>query len=148
MKTKITINKEQELYVFHEGKYITCLGFDVCINRLNKLAKELQVETRPVKRGTIKAYNEYRRVCKIAEEKNRQTGWRSQSELIPEFIGKEGQKVEVVTWCDGEIKRFYIGKSTGFIPCHLEIKKSNSSGGEAIYGYPFKQIRFLNQHRN
>lgn len=34
---------------------------------------------------------------------------------------------------DGNRERFYIGKSTGWVPCYLEIKKSNSSGGCSLY---------------
>lgn len=34
---------------------------------------------------------------------------------------------------DGTRDRFYIGKSTGHVPCYLEIKKSNSTGGNSLY---------------
>lgn len=33
---------------------------------------------------------------------------------------------------DGRKNRFYIGKSTGFVPIYLEILKSNSYGGAAL----------------
>jgi len=146
MKKIIKSNKEQSLYVIPEGKGFTCLGFDVCLNRLNKLAAELGITPKNVKRGAIAAYNEYTRLTNIARKKNAATGWKSQSELIPEFIGKEGQRVEVVTsW--GETERYYIGKSTGFIPCHLEIKRNDSTGGGAVCGYPFQSIKFLGTSR-
>ena len=142
MKKIIKSNKEQSLYVIPEGKGFTCLDFDVCVTRLTKLAAELGVIPKNVKRGSIAAYNEYTLLTNIARKRHNETGWRSQSELIPEFIGKEGQRVEVVTsW--GETERYYIGKSTGFIPCHLEIKRNDSTGGGAVCGYPFKSIRFL-----
>ena len=34
---------------------------------------------------------------------------------------------------DGLKNRFYIGKSTGFMPIYLEILKSNSFGGGSLY---------------
>jgi hypothetical protein len=34
---------------------------------------------------------------------------------------------------DGKINRFYLGKSTGWVPIYLEILKSNSSGGSALF---------------
>jgi hypothetical protein len=146
MKQQIKLNKEQSLYVIPTGNGFTCLGFDVCLNRSNKLAIELGLTPKNIRRGTIAAYNEYNRLTNIARKKNAATGWRSQSELIPEFIGKEGQRVEVVTnW--GETERYYIGKSTGFIPCHLEIKRSDSTGGGSVCGYPFKSIKFLGVSR-
>lgn len=144
MKT-VTINKEQGVYVIPSGNGYTCLGFDVCITRAAKLAAELN-ELFSAKRGTMQAYNEYNRLLDVAKLKHIKTGWRSKSELIPEFIGNEGKRVEIIDKYE-EKRRFYIGKSTGFIPCHLEILKSNSSGGGGITGYPFKQITFLNKYR-
>ncbi|MGL5329844.1 MAG: hypothetical protein ACRDD7_11270 [Peptostreptococcaceae bacterium] len=35
----------------------------------------------------------------------------------------------------------YIGKSTGFIPCYLEIKRKNSSGGGALLTSCISNIR-------
>lgn len=147
MKTNIKANKEQQLYIIPSGKNgFTCLGFDACLNRTKKLAEEIGIPVKKVRKGSISAYNEYLRIIDAARERNEKTGWRSKSELIPEFIGKEGQRVEVVTsW--GETTRFYIGKSTGFIPCHLEIKKSNSLGGASVCGYPFQSIKFLDKKR-
>ena len=143
---KITVNKKQELYVIPCGNGFTCLGFDVCLNRIGKLAKEMGIEAKNVKRGTIAAYKENDRITALARLKHEQTGWRSESQLIPEFIGREGQRVEVVT-SYGETERYYIGKSTGWIPCHLEIKKSNSTGGGSVCGYPFQKITFLPSYR-
>jgi len=142
----VTVNNEQALYVIPCGKGYTCLGFDVCIDWTTRLAKEMKVRMKPVARGTIEAYDEYQRMIQIALMKYRRTGWKSQSQLIPEFIGKEGQRVEVVT-SYGETERYYIGKSTGFIPCHLEIKRNDSTGGRAVTGYPFKSIKFLGTHK-
>ena len=34
---------------------------------------------------------------------------------------------------EGKVHRFYIGRSTGWIPIYLEILKSNSTGGSALF---------------
>lgn len=34
---------------------------------------------------------------------------------------------------DGLKNRFYIGKSTGFLPVYLEVLKANSYGGSSLY---------------
>ena len=150
MKTNIIINKEQKLYVI-PGNGFSCLGFTVCYNRAHNLNKELHGINGPLfgtpgpvlgKPGTLKLYKQYQQLIGEAKTLHNKTGWRSKSELIPEFIGNEGRRVQVVTSYD-TTERFIIGKSTGFIPTHLEIKKSNSSGGIAVCGYPFKQITFL-----
>lgn len=143
MNNTVTINKEQKLYVIPCGKGYSCYGFEVLKNKLNKLAIEYKREDLIVKRvGTMKAYNNYLKVVKIAEKRFKTNGYRSNSDLIPEFIGNEGRKVEVVT-SYGERQRYIIGKSSGFIPCHLEIKQRNSSGGSGVIGYPFKSIKFI-----
>lgn len=43
-----------------------------------------------------------------------------------------GERVEI-TYKDGSKTRCYIGKSTGWKPCYLEISKSNSTGGSLLY---------------
>lgn len=45
---------------------------------------------------------------------------------------ERGERVEVIEK-DGTKNRFWVGKSTGWKPCYLEIKKRNSYGGEMAY---------------
>lgn len=53
---------------------------------------------------------------------------RSKDGLSPQLVGLEGWRVEVVTEY-GETRRFIVGRSTGWIPCHLEVSRRNSFGG-------------------
>jgi hypothetical protein len=53
---------------------------------------------------------------------------RSDAGLSPQLIGLEGYRVEVVTNY-GETRRFIVGRSSGWKPCHIEIPRRNSSGG-------------------
>lgn len=88
----------------------------------------------------------YEQLVEVARQKNAGAGWRSESELIPELKGLEGRRIEVVDrW--GQRRRFYVGKSTGFIPVHLEIARRDSTGGPAVAGSPFRSIRVLEQTR-
>lgn len=141
----VKINKEQKLYVIPSGNGFSCLGFKVASRKAEALNKELSANLKLSRAGSKNLYAQYTKLLKIAAKKSK-TGWRSQSELIPEFIGREGWRVEVVT-SYGETNRFIIGRSTGFIPCHLEIKKSNSYGGVSVMGYPFKSLRFIEKVR-
>jgi hypothetical protein len=55
---------------------------------------------------------------------------RDLSGLTAQLIPYEGDRVEVVDqW--GDTRRFWVGKSTGWRPCHLEIHNARSSGGGA-----------------
>lgn len=53
---------------------------------------------------------------------------RDNSDLSPQLVGLEGWRVEVVTTY-GEKRRFIVGKSTGWRPCHLEVLTRRSLGG-------------------
>lgn len=142
------INQEQRLFVLPAGKGgFSCLGFDVCEERTRKLAAELTVKPMPHRKGTRRAYEAYEQLVEVARRKNSETGWRSESELTPEFTGLEGKRVEIVD-CWDQKHRFYVGKSTGFIPVHLEIARRNSTGGPAIIGTPFRTMRVLEARRN
>ncbi len=55
---------------------------------------------------------------------------RDYSALSPQLKGLEGYRVEVVTDYE-ETRRFIVGMSTGWRPCHLEISRRNSFGGGA-----------------
>lgn len=65
--------------------------------------------------------------------------------LNPQLKGLEGHRVEAVR-NSGETTRFIVGKSTGWTPVHLEIKRQNSSGGfQADSSY--KSVRSLGKVR-
>lgn len=55
--------------------------------------------------------------------------------LTPQLLGREGDRVEVVTTY-GEKRRFIVGKSMSWKPCHLELFNRRASGGisaEKVY---------------
>src|ERR1039458_2772145 len=107
----IRINREQRLFVLPAGDNgFSCLGFDVCEERTRKLATELAVKPLPNRKGTMRAYEAYERIIEVARQRNQATGWRSHSELTPEFMGLEGKRVEIVD-CWRQKRRFYVGRS-------------------------------------
>jgi len=139
----IRLNPKQRLYIIPCGKGYTCLGYEVCYQRSVSLAEELnKTEFVPSRKGTKSAYAAYMKLVKLARIRNNETGWRSKSELIPEFIGHEGRRV-LLTDCYGQTSRFIIGKTTGFIPCHIELKRRDSISGVSVMGYPFQSLTFL-----
>lgn len=136
------INSEQRLYVLPEGKGYSCLGFDVCETRTKRLAEWLKVPMPSNPVGTPEAYAAYLTLMDMARIKCAHEHIRCEVELTPQLIGLEGKRVEVVT-SYGERERFYVGKSTGWMPIHLQIARRNSSGGPGVVGAPFKEIRVI-----
>lgn len=58
---------------------------------------------------------------------------------------KSKERIEVI-YKDGTKARFYVGKSTGWKPVYLEIAKSNSTGGGAVYLPKDCEIRGTGKH--
>ena len=140
------INQGQRWYILTCGSGYTCLGFDVCEERKTKLAAELEIDLNGSTPGTQAAYDEYTHIMGIAAEHHRKTGWRSESQLTPQLIGCEGYRVEVVTCCGGK-ERFIVGKSTGYVPCHIALHRRDSSGGYSVIGAPFRSVRNIEHVR-
>jgi hypothetical protein len=145
---QVTLNTDQRLYVIPatHGGY-SCLGFDVCKERTegyaNWLGEALPV---PMPYASLDAYKLYMEMLSKVSARNRKTGERCPTELTPELIGLENRRVEVVD-CYGETRRFWVGKSMGFVPIHLEIARKNSSGGPAVTGAPFKSVKVIGRSR-
>ena len=147
----VTLNAEQRLYVIPCDGGFSCLGFDVLANRAHKLREWLCQDAKgsnvwpvpePDAIGTIEAYQNYEALCRIAEAYCQQKHVRCDIELTPQLIGLERKRVEVVD-AYGDTRRFIVGKSTGWMPCHLEIARRNSSGGGAVTGAPFRSVRVV-----
>ena len=131
-----SINREQRLYVIPAGKgYVSCLGFDVLHKRTGMIAGWMGRPdlAPPPRKGTLKAWKAYKAAMGAAESRWKATGERCPAELTPQLIGLEGRRVEVVSKSGDYKHRFTVGKSTGWMPCHLEIANSRSTGGGAAY---------------
>jgi hypothetical protein len=142
----VTVNHDQRLYVIPCGNGYTCYGFDNLETRIAQLcdALELVAPSSPV--GTPERYADYQRIMDVAKTNYETTRKPFRFDLTPQFIGREGWRVEVDGYEAGSRRRFIIGKSKGWIPCHLEIAKRNSSGGIAAVG-PYTGITFLERVR-
>lgn len=138
MTGTISLNHEQGLYVIpcHGGGF-TCLGFDVCETWISSYRAWLESEGQDVpplgaSRATLERYAELKALESAIHAYHVKTRKRCPAHLTPALIGLEGKRVEV-TYPDGSKTRFYVGKSSGVIPCHLEIKRRDSSGGDGVY---------------
>ena len=149
---RITINKKQRLYVipydYGMRKGYTCLDFDKAFEKGTAIVKWLfsrGVEIQFPKLesvGKIRGYHEYDATVAAAKRYYDKTRLKCPVELSSQLIGLEGKRIEVID-AYGEKRRFYVGKSTGWIPCHLEIARVDSSGGLAVTGTPFRLVRVI-----
>lgn len=70
---------------------------------------------------------------------------RDNSHLTPQLQGLEGYRVEVID-AHGEKRRFIVGKSTGWRPCHLEIASARACGGDPARSH-YKSVKALERVR-
>ena len=132
--TEVTVNIDQGLFVIPTGYGgYSCLGFEVCQRKITAIKAELLSKfnvgnDQEFGIETIENYNLYSELCDLASSFSDQNNYRFQCELSPQLMGLEGRRVEVIT-IHGEKRRFKVGKSTGWMPCHLELANTRSHGG-------------------
>jgi len=142
-KNTITLDNTRNLFVIGFDAGYTCLGFDVCQERSVKMAEWLGVEPPNSSYwGTTQGYDRFQELVQLCRVRFEATGEKCPTELTSQLVGLEGKHVEVVDKWD-ERRRFVVGKSTGWVPCHLELKTRASRGGEAVMGAPFKSVRVI-----
>jgi len=143
MSDLATIDQEHETYglkhMYGKKEYYSHLGFAYVEWEIRTVEKWTGASYPQLELGTAEHFALYQQAIKDGAAYNRATGKRCEAALTPEFIGLEGNRVEVVDRWDNRY-RFIIGKSTGWMPIHIERKRCNSDGGGAFVGYPCKEV--------
>jgi hypothetical protein len=137
-----SINAEQALYVLRCGDGFSCYGFDVLDAKARAVAAWSKVIPPLAAAGTRTHFDECNAIMQHGAKYAAKTGTRCDAELVPQLVGLEGRRVEVVD-CYGETRRFKIGKSNGWMPCHIELANTRSHGGGAVTGAPFRSVRVI-----
>jgi hypothetical protein len=141
-------------YVIERERSYSTLGFDQTLDRIERYALNLYMDPKPVdalmramrpKRGEVEVYEKMRELERALIDRYQETGERAVAELTPQLNGMEGWRVEVVRM-NGESARFIVGKSTGPIPCHLEVKRVDSMGGDPA-DKEYKSVRAVSEGR-
>ena len=126
-----SINHEQRLYVIHSGTGYSCLGFEFADRMRKAVMQWVGHAPQDVPLGTVAGYDAYLAAMEAGAAYSRKVGKRCEVYLEPALIGLEGKRVEVAA--PNHKERFYVGKSTGWMPAHLAIKTRRSSGGCIAY---------------
>ncbi|QGF20900.1 hypothetical protein JT354_gp09 [Serratia phage JS26] len=155
-----SINKDQKVYVIRCGAGYSCQGFDYLHNQAHAVLTWLKEEGRaaemvlgaqridvlsleiPERKGTKKHFNACNKVIEAGSVYASHSRRQCPANLTPQLSGLVGRRVEVID-CYGERRRFIVGRSTGWMPCHLEIARRDSSGGGPVWGTPFKSVRVV-----
>lgn len=136
---KLAVNYSCYVIVGEHGT--SCLGFDNALDQAERIAVELvgrgalpesyigrELDALKMQRGSIEAYDGLMNLRDLLRRTCETEGDQAVADLTPQLIGLEGHRVEVSE--GGETWRFIVGKSTGWLPCHLELKRIDSTGGD------------------
>jgi hypothetical protein len=97
------------------------------------------------KRGTMEAWDILQNLKDHLKKVCEEQGDHAVYALNPQLAGLEGHRVEVETTY-GETRRFIVGRSTGWAPIHLEIKRRDSTGGGGAERH-YRSVRDLGEVR-
>lgn len=130
----VSLDTENRLYVIKHGDGFSCLGFDVVFRRSSAIARWLgMLPPNQDLVGTLEGYAEYERLLQLGHNYHRRTGGRQcLAELHPQLKGLEGKRVKVVKQ-NGEQRVFIVGRSTGWMPIHLECEPGDVGGLPLIF---------------
>lgn len=136
-----SVNNEQGLYVMKVAGGYTTYGFEVLDRKARAVAAWSKVIPPVAAPGTRAHFDECNAIMEHGARYALRTGSRCDADLVPALIGLEGKRVEATYF--GERVRFIVGKSTGWMPCHLLIKTSRSMGGEGLLRDHVTDVRVL-----
>ena len=134
-----SINADRRLYIMRAGRGYTCYGFDVLDAKARAVAAWCKAAPPDAPVGTEGHFTQCAGIMAAGEEVARRSGTVCPAELTAELIGLEGRRVEVLD-AHGERRRFTVGKSTGWLPVHLELTHDWSAGGAPVTGAPFREV--------
>jgi hypothetical protein len=86
------------------------------------------VDPGPMETGTPEHYEAYVEASDEAWAHHRETLERSEDDLVPALRGKEGKWVIVVDGDTGLSRAVLVGRSSGWLPVHLECGGDGSDG--------------------
>jgi hypothetical protein len=155
LELRITRNEADALYVIQTSESVTMYGYDVVLRDIDLMFTELAgrralpeeyIDNAPIPvRGSMEAWDlrvilmdQLKAVC--AEQ-----GEQAIFNLSPQLLGLEGWRVQALTKYN-ETRRFIVGRSSGWAPCHIELARSNSNDGPAAER-EYESVRTLEKVR-
>lgn len=157
----VSLHPTEPLYILHFPGGTTTMGFSRCLDLSIQLSRWLahQLDLYGLSReipnlppdsalihaqGTLEGYSLYSSLLDRASSLRASRNPRLQCpiQLTPQLIPHEGHWVEVLDSHDDR-RSFFVAKSSGWMPCHLELPSPRAYSGPAAMGAPYKSITRL-----
>lgn len=140
----VSIDSAARLYVFREGSGTSCYGFDVLDRKARAVGTWLaeQTENPDAARaartwldllgepGTPDHFEVCGNIMERAQIHCSVFQVRCAVDTAPALRGLEGWRVSALV--NGERRRFIVGISTGWLPCHVARHNVRSRGGDGL----------------
>lgn len=141
MHTFVRFDTDRQLFTYSidAGGY-SCFGLEHARRQASAIARWLDIDPPSITPDRA-GFDAYQAILEAGANHAARTGQRWNADLCPELIGLEGKRIEA-TNALGERSRFIVGKSTGWLPCHLEIARRNCSDGPGAMG-PYTDVKII-----
>lgn len=127
---------QQNLFERSRGARISHLAL------VNPVADQLGEPRPDVPEGTPEFTAQRDHIMRLAFERYVQTGRSFDVDLVPELIGLEGHRIELIDR-KGLIHQFVVGRSRGWLPCHVKLAASEDTIGDVVPPPPYQALRRL-----
>lgn len=135
---------EHALYVIttYPGGGVSTYGWDHVLEQVERLTLGFgETDVPSLARGSREALDTMLALMERARVEFEETGEPNVGNLTPGLSGLEGWRVEVIDEADDEPRRFIVGRSTGWIPVHLELHNTRSRGGSPARPDGYYEVR-------
>ncbi|MBK5963847.1 hypothetical protein CCR95_07040 [Thiocystis minor] len=125
----------------------SCIGHENAERRRHAVLAWLGLPCAVVPLGTDEHLQAYQKAMRLGEAHHAKTGKRCPALLTPELIGLEDARVAILDPEGRETRRFWVSRSTGWMPVHLSIPRITSHGGFPVDLDPGDQVRIVRRTR-
>ncbi|WP_295407211.1 hypothetical protein [uncultured Thiocystis sp.] len=134
-------------YVIQVTGGSSTIGHHVAERRRRQVLDWLGLPCADLPLGSDELLKAYHAAMRLGEAHHQRTGKRCPALLTPELIGLEKTRVAILDPKGRETRRFWVGKSTGWMPVHLSLPRINTRGGFPVDLDPGDQVRIVRRQR-
>lgn len=125
---QLKIDKQKGLYVLTKGLGVFPIGIGLLAKRAKALAQWMGIAEPKSEEGTPEHYTECMAMMDKGQLHAKRTGLKCTGNLNAQLVGYEGERVSVVDSA-GQHRSFWVARTLGWMPGHLEIEFDNGEDG-------------------
>ena len=132
-----------DLYVIQVTGGYSTIGHHVAERRRRQVLDWLGLPCAAVPLGSDEHLQAYHTAMRLGREHHQATGQRCWADLVPTLVGLEQHRVAVYDPEGRETRRFWVARSSGWMPCHLSLPRITSRAGFPADVEPGETVRVI-----